>query len=93
MEQEKEFSVINIAETLLLIRHYMRILIATTVAFAFVAFIGVKFLTNDTYTATGVLYVSNISNKNTSGDIVGSIQKSDIDTSKTISTTYIELLK
>ncbi len=93
MEQEKEFSVINIAETLLLIRHYMWILIATTVAFAFVAFIGVKFLTNDTYTATGVLYVSNISNKNTSGDIVGSIQKSDIDTSKTISTTYIELLK
>ncbi len=93
MEQEKEIKGINIADALTLIRHYFWLLIITTAVFASVAFTGVKYFTDDTYTATGVLYVSNKSSNDTTDNTEGSIQKSDIDTSKTISATYIELLQ
>ncbi len=62
---------------------------ACAIFFAAVLFVISYYFTDYTYTAEGVLYVSNRDDANSSS----SISKSDIDTAKTLSTTYIEILK
>ena len=88
--RDNEYTTINIADFFSTLKRYWPIVAALFLVFLTVAFVWVRYATKDTYTATGVLYVSNKSAGSESGK---SIQKSDIDTSKTISTTYIELLK
>ncbi len=64
-------------------------------AFAAVAiifsFVKVTYFTQDRYTANGILYVSN---KSTDTDMeISKITQSDINSSRTLGTTYIEVLK
>ena len=60
-----------------------------SVLLATVFFVITYFFTDYTYTSEGVLYVSNRNDSSSSS----TISKSDIDTAKTLSETYIEILK
>lgn len=64
-------------------------ILASAFFFAAILFVISYYFTDYTYTAEGVLYVSNRDDSSSST----SISKSDIDTAKTLSTTYIEILK
>ncbi len=66
------------------------IILACMIVVAGLMFVKTMYFTDDTYTADGVLYVSNKKDVYNESD---SISKSDIDTSRTLSTTYIEILK
>lgn len=57
--------------------------------FALVLFIQGTYFTNDTYTTSGVLYISN-KNENAQEN---EINKNDIETSRSLTSTYIEILK
>lgn len=79
-----------VSDLLVAAKKYWWIIMISFILLTTAAFVMVQYVQEDTYTASGVLYVSN---KNADGEEEASIKKSDIDTSKTISTTYIELLK
>lgn len=66
------------------------IILACMIVAAGLMFVKTMYFTDDTYTADGVLYVSNKKDVYNESD---SISKSDIDTSRTLSTTYIEILQ
>lgn len=66
------------------------IILACMIVLAGLMYVKTAYFTDDTYTADGVLYVSN---KKDVYDETTSITKTDIDTSRTLSTTYIEILK
>lgn len=57
--------------------------------FASIFFVKAAYFTEDTYTASGVLYISNKSNDSEAEKI----NKNDIETSRTLTDTYIEILK
>ena len=67
-----------------------KIIIAILFALGFIAaFIKTQYFTNETYTASGILYVSNRNDISADEDILAA----DIVTSRTLTTTYIEILK
>ena len=66
------------------------VIIALVVASSLLMFIKTMVFTENTYTSYGVLHISN-KKEETNG--TAAIQKNDIETSKTLSTTYIEILK
>ena len=66
---------------------YLLLVVAATALGA----IKTIYFTADTYTASGVLYVSSKSVDNTTKE--DEVNKGDIDTARTLSTTYIETLK
>ncbi len=66
------------------------LIFALIIVCAFALVIKTAYLTDDEYTSSGILYVSN---RMEQYDERTAISKSDIDTSRTLSTTYIEILK
>lgn len=67
------------------------IIVCALVAATF-SFIKVTYFTADTYTANGILYVRNRDQKSVQMDQSDEVYGSDINTSRLLSTTYIEIL-
>lgn len=67
---------------------YKFIILALALVGMIIMSVKVQFLTKDTYVASGILYVSNKSSDGTT-----SVSQNDINTAKSMSTTYIEILK
>lgn len=66
------------------------VIIVLSILAAAIMFSKTAFFTENQYTSYGILHVSNKSDEQ---ETVDSIQKSDLDTSKSLSTTYMEILK
>lgn len=66
------------------------LIFALMILCAFAMVIKTAYFTEDEYTSSGILYVSNRKEQLNEN---AAISKSDIDTSRTLSTTYIEILK
>ena len=67
-----------------------KIIIAILLVLGFlIAYAKTQYFTNDTYTSSGILYVSNRNDISADEDILAA----DIVTSRTLTTTYIEILK
>ncbi len=67
------------------------IIITLAVVISLLMVVKTVYYTNDTYTAYGVLYVSN-RNENDSDVSFGGVSKNDLDSARTLSDTYIETL-
>ncbi len=85
-DKEKDLSIEDI---LGILRESRVVIILLAVLAAFAVFIETYCFEKDTFTANGILYISNRNQENA----VQVIQKGDIDSSRSLSTTYIELLK
>lgn len=82
---------LDLIELLQIIWKSKWIILAMMVLGVLVTFIKVNYFTQDRYTANGILYVSN---KSADGDTeVTKITQSDINSSRTLGTTYMEVLK
>ncbi len=81
---------LDILTILKILWSHKTVIIALVLTTSFFAFTKTAFFTQDTYTAYGMLHISN---KSEAVNTEGTIQKSDIETSKTLSSTYIEVLK
>ena len=66
------------------------IIAAFMIVCAFVMLLKTAYFTSDKYSSSGILYVSNRKEEPNEN---GAILKSDIDTARVLSTTYIEILK
>lgn len=84
---EKDLSIVDILS--LMFSHKLLILIFIIITIS-ITFVKVAFFTDDVYVASGILYVSN----QTEGSIDSeSISKGDIESSRTLGSTYMEVLK
>lgn len=81
---------INIIDLLHIIWKHKIILIALVVLFSSLMIVITAFYTDYTYTSYCVLHISN---KKDEVNTISTIEKNDIETSKTLSTTYKEILK
>lgn len=81
---------INIFELLQVMWNHKIVITALALLCSMLMFVKTTFFTDYTYTSYGVLHISN---KTEAGIEETAIQKTDIETSKTLSTTYIEILK
>ena len=93
--REKEFETVeesgqDILTYIQMLWKHKAVIIVLTVLAALLMFAKTTYLTADTYTSYGILHVSN---KKEESDPDTSIKKTDLDTSKSLSTTYIEILK
>lgn len=91
IEKEKERiddEGIDLLNLLLNLWHHKVLILVLACIAALFMFVKTAFFTDFTYTAYGVLHISN--KKDTATE--ETIQKSDIDTSKSLSSTYIEIL-
>lgn len=70
--------------------HHKYIILILALIFSIAAYSYTEFLTPDTYTSYGVLHISNKTEENEKNNV---IQQNDIETSKSLSTTYTEILK
>lgn len=86
--QEEGIDVIQVVQTAWAYRWLILIMAVLTMTGVY---LKLEFFTDDVYTAKGVLYVSNRAENSTNQS--GVIQRSDIDTSRALSSTYIEILK
>lgn len=85
---------IDLVEILQLFWRHKLIIIVLVILAASFMFIRTSYFTSDVYTSNGILYVSNKSEDNLSTETgAGSIKRSDIDTSRALSATYMELLR
>ena len=85
-----EVMTIDLVENVRLLWKHKIVIILLALLGAAVMYVNTAFFTDDTYTAYGVLHISNKTEKD---EVTDGIQKSDIETSKTLSSTYIEILK
>ena len=85
--EEESFDIIEFLQNLW---KHKAVIIALALAAAALMFVKTSYFTDDTFTASGILHVSNKAETAVSDD---TIQKSDLDTSKSLSSTYIEILK
>lgn len=91
--QEREFvddAEFDIIEFLGVLWEHKWFIVLLSVLLAAAMFVKTEYFTSDTYTSSGILYVSN---KRDLSQQDNAIQKSDIESSRTLSTTYIEILK
>jgi capsular polysaccharide biosynthesis protein len=79
---------IDLTEILRKIWAYKFVILVLTLVGMILSSVAVEFFTKDTYTASGILYVSNKKE-----DEDSEVSKNDIDTSKLMSSTYIEILQ
>lgn len=86
-----KYDTIDLLELLGVMWRNKLIIIACALVASVISFICVQYLTDDTYSSSGILYVSNKNRYSTTVD--DSINGSDIDTSRTLSTSYMEVLK
>ena len=89
-EMMLEEDTIDLIELLKDIWHHKIMMILLMLVCAGAMFANMTYLTADTYTAEGILYISNKKEAMMDYEV---IQKNDIDTSRSLSTTYIEILK
>ncbi len=88
---ERDYYELDMLGVFRILFKFRAVIIALAVVFALGLFVKTAYFTDYTYSAGGVLYVSNRSEMMQSG--VAQISKSDIDAAKTLSETYIEILK
>jgi capsular polysaccharide biosynthesis protein len=81
---------LDIIELIKMFWKHKIIIITLVIVCIFMMVIRTTYFTDDMYTSSGILYVSN---RKEIPDEYDAILKSDIDTSRTLSTTYIEILK
>lgn len=86
-ENEKEASIIDILRMML---PYKWLILVCVVFMSLAFFVKTEFFTNDTYTSTGVLYVSNHMQGMVSSNY--SVELSDIESARTMASTCMELL-
>ncbi len=89
-EMMLEEDTIDLIELLKDIWHHKIMMILLMLVCAGAMFANMTYLTADTYTSEGILYISNKKEAMMDYEV---IQKNDIDTSRSLSTTYIEILK
>ncbi len=90
MTENREESFINIMELIAKLWQHKIMISAITIICAVAAFVNVTYFTANTYTASGILYISNKKDEAAKDD---TIQKNDIDTSRSLSSACIEILK
>ncbi len=86
-ENEKELSIID---TLRIMLPYKWLILVCVVVMALAFFVKTEFFTDDTFTSTGVLYVSNHMQGMVSSNY--SVELSDIESARTMASTCMELL-
>ena len=82
---------LDIAEVLQIMWNHKAVIILLVLIASLMMFTRTVFFTEDTYTCYGVLHISNKTEKNNADETA--IQKNDIETAKSQSTTYMEILK
>lgn len=90
-EPEKSYSIMNVMDILRTIWKYRYIVILFVTVAVLFTIVYTKYFTADTYTARGIVYVS--SKSGTESDQLSEINRGDIESARTLSTTYIETLK
>lgn len=88
--QNDNDSELDIIGFLQILWNHKIVIIVLILIFSLLMFTKTIFFTDNTYTSYGVLHISN---KKEEVDTEKAIQKNDIETSKTLSTTYVEILK
>lgn len=88
-EKNKEYTTIDLVELMKSFWQKRMLIVALVIVGAMLMFLKVHFFTEDTYTASGTLYVSSQSTLSTTQDIT----QSTITSARTLSETYIEMLK
>ena len=89
-EQERELAV---ADILSILFRGKWLILSLAIVFASILYIRAEYFTVDRYVSSGVLYVSNKYNMGSNITNTDTIQMGDIETSRTLSTTYMEILK
>ncbi len=90
-EREKSYTVMNVMDIIKTIWKYKYIVVIFVMVAVSFTVIFTKFFTADTYTSSGIVYVS--SKSLTESEQVSQIDRGDIEAARTLSTTYIETLK
>ena len=88
-EREKDYTIISVIDILRAIWKYKYIVVSFVIVAVIFTIVQTKIFTPDTYTASGIVYVSSKSGTESDQDI----DKGDIESARTLSTTYIETLK
>ena len=86
---ELEKKELSLVEMLRIVWKSKFVIVALFLVGAILGFVKTQYFTNDTYTASGILYVSNRNDVSDDEEILAT----DITTSRTLTTTYIEILK
>lgn len=90
MSSFKNNDYIDLMEIVRSLWAYKFLLIALAVVMAILSVVRIEFFTEDRYVATGMLYVSN---KQETDDAAAKVSQADINTAKSMSATYREILK
>lgn len=90
-EREKNYTIMSVIDILRTIWKYKYIVVSFVIVAVIFTIVQTKFFTPDTYTASGIVYVS--SKSGTESDQASDIDRGDIESARTLSTTYIETLK
>ncbi len=85
-----EEDTIDVLEILRSFWHHKWFIILLAVLCAAAVYVKMAYFTEDTYSAKGILYISNKNDTVAQNEVV---QKNDIDASRSLSMTYIEILK
>ena len=88
-EREKNYTIMSVIDILRTIWKYKYIVVSFVIVAVIFTIVQTKIFTPDTYTASGIVYVSSKSGTESDQDI----DKGDIESARTLSTTYIETLK
>ncbi len=89
MKDNNDFITIDLKDIMRAMWAYKWLIALIVILAVTVTVVNLRYFTPDTYTASGIIYVSGKNSRNTDDDVV----KSDIDAARTLSTTYIETLK
>ncbi len=89
--QQPEYQTLDLTEFLQSLWNFKWMLFGLAAVMMLIAFVKVQYFTKNTYTASGVLYVSNKSELTSS--IESEIDNNDILASRSATQTYIEILK